>query len=239
MIGRSDRPATHRAREYAVSDTLIRKIRRGELWVEGPERRRNDISRVAIIATLVLARPRISELCKLDGGHVNLAQREIKTSRVKTDASERVIPLVSGLHEILLAHRAARLGPERSRVCDPQRTRNTPDNIRRHVVDPVHASANELLSNGGGGEIARLTPHTLRRTFAPLLAELGVSPRRAMYLLGHADAKLTMNVYQQVLDLRSEALESFESVLGCSFAETFATFSGRGVLGPKKEPGRS
>lgn len=60
-----------------------------------------------------------------------------------------------------------------------------------------------------------------------------------MYLLGHADAKLTMNVYQQVLDLRSEALEGLESVLGCSFAETFATFSGRGVLGPEKEPGRS
>jgi Phage integrase family len=50
-----------------------------------------------------------------------------------------------------------------------------------------------------------MTPHTLRRTFASLLAEIGVSPRRAMYLLGHTDPKFTMRVYQQVLDLGGAA----------------------------------
>lgn len=235
-IRKSDRPATHLAREYAVSDTLIRKIRRGELGVEGPQRRRNDISRAAIIATLVLAGPRISELCNLDGAHVNLPRREIKVPRVKTDASERVVPMVPALHEILLAHRAQHeWGPDDPVFATRNGTRNTPDNIRRHVVDPTHAGVNELLSNGAE-RIGRLTPHTFRRTFASLLAELGVSPRRAMYLLGHADAKLTMNVYQQVLDLRSDALKGLEGVLGCSLAEAFETFSGRAVSGPKADP---
>jgi integrase len=44
-------------------------------------------------------------------------------------------------------------------------------------------------------QILQLTPHTLR---ASLLAEVGISPRRAMYLLGHSDPKFTMRVYQQV-----------------------------------------
>jgi integrase len=46
-----------------------------------------------------------------------------------------------------------------------------------------------------------VTPHTLRRTFASILAECDVNPRRAMYLMGHTDAKLTLSIYQQVLDM--------------------------------------
>jgi hypothetical protein len=42
----------------------------------------------------------------LDGRHVDLARRVIRMPRVKTDASERVVPMVPALHEILLAHRA-------------------------------------------------------------------------------------------------------------------------------------
>ena len=49
-----------------------------------------------------------------------------------------------------------------------------------------------------------------------------------MYLLGHADAKLTMSVYQQVLDLGSDALGDLETVLGCSLQEAFrASLGGR------------
>ena len=40
---------------------------------------------------------------------------------------------------------------------------------------------------------------TLRRTFASILAEINLPPRRAMYLIGHTDPTLTMRVYQQVI----------------------------------------
>lgn len=70
-IRASTEPAVLLAQRYTVSDTLVRKIRRGELWGERPERRRNDVARLAIVATLALAGPRISELCLLDGKHVD------------------------------------------------------------------------------------------------------------------------------------------------------------------------
>jgi len=233
-IRASSAPALALARRYGVSDTLVRKIRRGELWVERTERRRNDIPRLAIVATLVLAGPRISELCLLDGSHVDLAQRRIRIPRVKTDASDRVVPMVPALHEILLEHRADHeWGPNDPVFATRNGTRNTPDNVRRRVLAGIHERANVLLVDCGG-PIGHLTPHTLRRTFASLLAEVGVSPRRAMYLLGHSDPKLTMRVYQQVLDMDGRAVEKLEKVLGCSVEEAFTTLSGRQVLAPNR-----
>jgi integrase len=67
--------------------------------------------------------------------------------------------------------------------------------------------------------IAHLTPHTLRRTFASILAATNVPPRRAMYLLGHTDPKLTLSVYQQVLDVGAGSIEVLKSVLGRSLSE--------------------
>ena len=230
-IRASSESAVALARRYRISDTLVRKIRRGEVWIEDSERRRNDIPRLAIVATLVLAGPRISELCLLDGSHVDLAQRQIHMPRVKTDASDRVVPMVPALHEILLEHRADHAwGPNDPVFATRNGTRNTPDNVRRRVLAGVHERANTLLDDGG--VIGQLTPHTLRRTFASLLAEVGVSPRRAMYLLGHSDPKLTMRVYQQVLDMDGRAVEKLEEILGCSLDEAFTTLSGRQVLAP-------
>jgi integrase len=68
-----------------------------------------------------------------------------------------------------------------------------------HLVDV--APDDELLEERDELPIAHLTPHTLRRTSASLCAEIGVQPRRAMYLLGHTNPKFTVAVYQQVLDL--------------------------------------
>jgi len=236
-IRASKEPAVRLARRHGVSDTLIRKIRRGELWVERPERRRNDIPRVAIVATLVLAGPRISELCLLDGRHVDLAQRQIRIPRVKTDASERVVPMVPALHEILLEHRADHeWGSDDPVFSTRNGTRNSPDNVRRRILAGVHERASGLLQDRDEEVISHLTPHALRRTFASLLAEVGVSPRRAMYLLGHADPKLTMRVYQQVLDMSGGGFDRLENVLGCGVEEAFTTLSGRGVSGPKPDP---
>jgi len=58
-----------------------------------------------------------------------------------------------------------------------------------------------------------------------------------MYLLGHADPKLTMRVYQQVLDMDGRAVEKLEKILGCSVEEAFTTLSGRAVPAPNKDPG--
>jgi predicted metal-dependent phosphotriesterase family hydrolase len=95
----------------------------------------------------------------------------------------------------------------------------------------VRERANELLAEREHRPIGHMTPHTLRRTFASILAEVGVPPRRAMYLLGHTDPTLTMRVYQQVLDMSGMAVETLEKVLGCTLDEALATYSARGGLG--------
>ena len=110
-------------------------------------------------------------------------------------------------------------------------TRNTPDNVRARIVAPIHVQANELLEAARLAPIAQLTPHTLRRTFASILAELGVPPRRAMYLLGHRDPKFTMRVYQQVLNMGGCAQDQLESALGCTCEEAFVVLPGRVVRG--------
>ena len=85
-----------------------------------------------------------------------------------------------------------------------------------------------------------MTPHTLRRTFASILAVCDVPPRRTMYLVGHTDPKLTLGVYQQVLDLGMGSVEILEQALGCTLAEARAIFNGESpqprVSGTNPEP---
>ena len=85
-----------------------------------------------------------------------------------------------------------------------------------------------------------MTPHTLRRTFASILAVCDVPPRRAMYLMGHTDPTLTLAVYQQVLDMGKGAVEILEQTLGCTLAEARAIYNGEStvadILGTNPEP---
>ena len=76
----------------------------------------------------------------------------------------------------------------------------------------------------------------LRRPFASILAEINLPPRRAMYLLGHADPTLTMRVYQQVIDMGDGGVQMLETVIGCTLDEAFALLSGRGVLSTNCSP---
>jgi hypothetical protein len=70
----------------------------------------------------------------------------------------------------------------------------------------------------------------LRRTFASILAVWDIPPRRAMYLMGHTDAKFTMSVYRQVLDVGPGSVEALETVLGCTLEEARDAYLGRGDL---------
>jgi hypothetical protein len=85
-----------------------------------------------------------------------------------------------------------------------------------------------LLEADGMLPIAHLTPHTLRRTFASILAVCNVPPRRAMELLGHTDPKLTLAVYQQVLDMGVAAVATLERAMGAPLAEAYEILCGRG-----------
>jgi integrase len=239
------------ARHYHVSDGLISKIRRRQVWVTGPMRRRNDVPRTVVLATLVLEGLRISELCALDGEDLDFAGRRIYVPRlraredgrtvrvqgIKTEAAERVIPMLPAAYDVLLDHKATLgFGPKDPVFATRNGRRNTVDNVRRRIVDPAVIRANELLVERGQRSIVACTPHTLRRTFASILAELNLAPRRAMYLIGHSDPSLIMRIYQQVLDMGEAGVETLETVIGCTLADAFTLLSGRGVLSPNCPP---
>jgi integrase len=198
VIRASDRSARSLARELRVSDTLIRRVRNGELWKTGAEaRNRNDVPRRVVIETLVFAGLRISEFCGLDAHHLDVAAGRLRVPRVatKTDAGERVIPLLPALRERLTEHRMDYPVPPASPAF-PTRNgrRQNPDNVRSRVLNHVRERANELLAADRRPPIGHMTPHTLRRTFASVVAVCDVSPRRAMYLMGHADPTLTLGI---------------------------------------------
>jgi hypothetical protein len=106
------------------------------------------------------------------------------------------------------------------------RTRQNPDNIRSRVLNPLMERANELLAAEGKLPIGHMTPHTLRRTFASVIAVCDVSPRRAMYLIGHTDPTLTLGVYQQVMDVSDHSLDLLEDLIGCSLDDAKTLFDG-------------
>jgi integrase len=232
-IRSSDASAVALARELGVSDTLIGKVRRRELWHERAEpRNRHDVPRRIVVETLILAGPRISEFCGLSAHHLDLAGGRLRIPRdaTKTDAGERQIPLVPVLREHLTDHRLdfPSAGGE---PFFPTRngTRPHPDNVRARILAPLRERANELLEADGRVPIAHMTPHTLRRTFASILAACDVPPRRAMYLMGHTDPTLTLAVYQQVLDMGRGSVDRLEEILGCSLAEARAIYNGESV----------
>jgi integrase len=169
----------------------------------------------------------------------NEGGRLARVAGIKTEAAERVIPMLPALYDLLLDHKAEfDYGPHRAVFATRNGRRNTVDNVRRKIVDAAVPRANELLAARGQRQIARCTPHTLRRTFASILAEINLPPRRAMYLLGHADPTLTMRVYQQVIDMGDGGVQVLETVIGCTLDEAFALLSGRGVLSTNCPPVR-
>ena len=141
------------------------------------------------------------------------------------------MPLVPALRERIVEHRVNYpSGPAEPAFPTRNGTAQRADNVRSRILAPVHARANELLAADGRLPIAHMTPHTLRRTFASILAATNVPPRRAMYLLGHTDAKLTLSVYQQVLDMGTGSIEVLETVLGCSLQEACDVLTGRNLV---------
>jgi integrase len=84
-IRSSDASAVALARELGVSDTLIGKVRRRELWHERAEpRNRHDVPRRIVVETLILAGPRISEFCGLSAHHLDLAGGRLRIPRDAT-----------------------------------------------------------------------------------------------------------------------------------------------------------
>jgi integrase len=89
-----------------------------------------------------------------------------------------------------------------------------PSNVRRRILARAVARANERLDRDGFGAAAqRLTPHSLRRTFASILVARGDDPTYVMDQLGHTDPVLTLRIYSHQMRRRDGERERLQSLV--------------------------
>ena len=177
-----------------------------------------------LLATLVLAGPRIGEALDLkwsdvdldgtgNGNVVPLKGREptLHIDGTKTANAQRTLRLAPALRDELVALRAevGDASPQRFVFATRTGNRFSETNIRNRILRPAIEAANErLLEEGHEPIMDGITPHSLRRTFASMLAKRGEDPATMMGQLGHATAEFTFSVYAKASDADREAWEA-------------------------------
>jgi integrase len=180
--------------------------------------------RRALLATLVFAGLRIGEALNLRWGDVDLARGTIKVRSSKTDAGVRTVNIVPVLRDELLAYRSRTLDAPGVLVFGSSKGNvQSPSNIRRRLLAKAEAAANVQLAKARIEPIAKLTPHSLRRTFASLLFAIGETPPYVMAQMGHTTAELTLAVYARQIGRRDGEPERLKTLVqGAVLAEEVA-----------------
>jgi integrase len=163
-----------------------------ECW--GPRR--------AIVATLALAGPRVTELCQFDLQDVDLVKACLYVRDSKTDAGTRTIDIHPRLLDELHRYLANRLPGPSDAPAFPTRTgsRRNKDNVRLRVIEPVVARANQLRAERDAPPIrVHVTPHTLRRTYVTFMIAAGYDLPYVQAQVGHLHPSTTLAVYAQVI----------------------------------------
>lgn len=157
-----------------------------------------------LVATLAGAGLRIGEAIALAWADVNLATGTLTVSDSKTQAGVRTVDLPDGLAAELRVHKARsrRTGPGdpvfRNQARRPQNVRNAQARLK-----PAIRKANRRLARLGIEPISeKVTPHSLRRTYASLRAALRDDPVYVAEQLGHTDPAFTFRVYQKAAKRR-------------------------------------
>ena len=204
------------SRTFLEPDMVVDVLDAAGAWErELPEHQR--YGRRAFLATLCLSGPRISELIETPRGRLDVHSGQIVLGR-KTEAGiDRTLELSAFLLDELRGHLAA--VPARLRDThgaalpifptwtggrlNPSNVRNrllngTPGRGKRKPIKGVVQRVNEKRAAEGRMLLpARVTPHTLRRTFASLCFFAGRDLRWVMGQLGHEDPRMTLTVYAQ------------------------------------------
>ena len=208
-----------RAIEYEVIDRANpargrrRRVKQGKpdrTWVE-PEQLPSlieaaDVYLRPVLATLAGTGMRPSEAVAVDWPTVSLATGTLTVGRAKTDAGAyREIDLPEGLREALLEWRAFK----RPEAGDPllvnrAGTRQSVENIDRRIKGAIK-KANERLGELGIDPISeKVTPYSLRRTYASLRAACGDDIVYTAAQMGHEDPTFTIRVYSRAVKRRGK-----------------------------------
>ena len=217
-------------RRYGVCETLIRRIRRRRDLDHGAAAR-GDTAPASSRPSCSRARGYRSCAC-WTGPHRPRRPR-IRMPRVKTDASERIVPMVPALHEILLARTRPSVGAgERRR---PSRRATAPASTRT-----TSGRGCSLGARPGERAARRAWPAADRPPDPTHVAtDVRVDPRRGRCAAEAGD----VSARPHRPDAHDAGLPAgpghgrrgagaARRVLGCTVQEAFAIYSGREVLDP-------
>jgi integrase len=119
----------------------------------------------------------------------------------KTDAAERKLRLLGVLRDELDRYPApVDATPDALLFGTSTGRRQGETNVRRRVLEPAVELANEQMAKEGLEPLPRLTPHSLRRTFASLLFANNTPLPDATQMMGHRTASLTLEVYARPMN---------------------------------------
>jgi integrase len=158
--------------------------------------------RRAIVATLGLAGPRVTELCLLDNGDINLARARFNVRDSKTEAGVRIVDIHPRLLDELTSYYAGRPTSAMDTPAFPTRvgTRRDRSNVLQRVVLPVVARANAIRLERGEPPIhAHVTPHTFRRSYITFMVAAGYDLPYVQAQVGHVDPTTTLSIYAQLI----------------------------------------
>ena len=112
--------------------------------------------------------------------------------------------------------RRAGRSPERDALVFGTTTggKESPSNVRNRLLRAAVERADTALVTRGRDRLPeRLTPHSLRRTFASVLVALGEDPAYVMAQMGHTDAKFTLSVYAKAMQRRDGERERLRALV--------------------------
>jgi integrase len=205
--GRRRRVRTHRPqRSYLDSADQITALLDAARGLDAQARSdHRHIARHATLAVLVFAGLRLGELLDLRWRDVDLANSRLSIGRAKTDAGIRYVKIRPVLHDALAALKASRSDVSLDAYVFPTATgaRQSPSNVRN--LAPAVKRANAALAKDDLPPLPKLTPHSLRRTFASLLYAIGEPPPVVMAEMGHTDAGLALRIYAQAMHREGNA----------------------------------
>jgi len=182
--------------------------------VDSPQSRRGQ--RRAMIAVLMLAGLRLGEALELRREDVDLAEgiihvRAEADDASKSDAARRrvlMLPLLRDELDRWLAATSVAHGGLLFATASGRKWSES--NVNHRVVGWSVEAANERLRVAGQRPMPRLTPKSLRATFASMLYTLGAPKPSILDQMGHASEDVTLRHYAKAWDPGdSERLHAF------------------------------
>jgi len=196
------RPSEIAADLGLTKSTVAYHVRR--LGVEGT---RDYVGRRAVVATLGGAGLRASELCDVRIRDVRLHDptgSRVRIPDAKTDAGVREVQLSPDLVEELVTHldRLRRAGlrtdPDASLFPNVRGGRMNRQRVAKVVREAAELATTRLVERGLP-PLPNTTPHSLRRTYVSVaLLANNFDVMWVMSQVGHADSKMTTDVYAQL-----------------------------------------